>query len=88
MSQETPQATLLERILAFLALTIIAVAVAAFISTLVAGLVGVSREDLAIGLWPVVTWISYVGLPVGFALIIALLLVSRRRRLRELSQDR
>ena len=88
MSQNTSQASPVERVLASLSLSIIALAVLSFVATLIAGIAGASREALATGFWPVVVWVSYVGLPVGFVLIIALLLLSRRRRLRDLKNEK
>lgn len=84
MSEDTATTSRLERVLAYLALTFIALALLSFFSTLIAGIAGVSREALAAGFWPVVTWVSYVGVPIGFGLIITLILVSRNRRMREL----
>ena len=80
MSNQEPTASRLERVLAYLSLFVVAIAVASFFAPLIAALSGVSQETLAIGFWPVVAWIGYVGLPIGFLLIIALLLVTRRRR--------
>lgn len=88
MSKHTSEASAAERVLAFFALVTIALAVVSFISTLIAGIAGVSREVLATGFWPVIVWISYVGLPIGFVLIIALLLLSRRRRLNDVKNEK
>lgn len=88
MSDAENTSTRLERTLAFLSLSIIAIAVISFFATLVAGLLGVTREELASGLWPVVTWVSYVGLPVGFVLMITLILLTRRRRSRAMRSGR
>lgn len=85
MSQEnTP--TLTEKVLAFSSLSIIAFAIISFFATLIAALVGVERETLAEGFWPVVTWIGYVGLPIGFVLMIVLLIITRRRRKQEIQR--
>lgn len=87
MSEEASTTSRLERVLAYLALTFIAVAFISFVSTLIAGIAGVSRETLATSFWPLVTWVSYVGAPVGFALIVTLILLSRKRRVREYRQS-
>lgn len=73
---------MLERILAYAAVSIIVIAVASFITTLIVAMVA-GREVLAQGMWQVVTFISYVGLPVGFLLVITLLIMNFRRRGRE-----
>lgn len=74
--------SVLERILAYAAVSIIVIAVASFITTLIVAMVA-GREVLAQGMWQVVTFISYVGLPVGFLLVITLLIMNFRRRGRE-----
>lgn len=76
------KATVLERILAYSSVTIIVIAIASFLTTLVVALAG-GREVLAEGLWQVVTAISYIGLPVGFLLLIVLLIINFRRRGKE-----
>lgn len=86
MSQEHNNPTLTEKVLAFSSLSIIAFAILSFFATLIAALVGVERETLAQGFWPIITWIGYVGLPIGFVLMIVLLIVTRRRRKREIQR--
>ncbi|MDA3147467.1 hypothetical protein JSO19_08745 [Leucobacter sp. UCMA 4100] len=83
MSTETNNPSLVEKVLAYSSLSIIALAIISFFATLIAALVGVERQVLAEGFWPVVTWIGYVGLPIGFVLIMTLLILTRRRRKRE-----
>ncbi len=70
----------LERVLAYMILGIVAVSLICFVAIIVATATGMSREDFAQGLWPVVSVIPLIGLPLGMILIIALLLVSIRRR--------
>ncbi len=74
--------SVLEKALAYTSVTIIAVAVASYLTTLVVAMVA-GREALAGGLWQFVTVIAYVGLPLGFLLLIALLVVHFTRRGRE-----
>lgn len=88
MSEHTNNVTGVERFLAFASLSIIAVAILSFFATLIAALAGVEEALLAEGFWPVVTWIGYVGLPVGFVLIIVLLITTMRRRKREYLNDK
>ncbi|MGO1735957.1 MAG: hypothetical protein ACTHZ9_06505, partial [Leucobacter sp.] len=61
-------------------------ALLSFITTLIVGLAG-NRELLADGMWPIVVWISYVGLPLAFVLLMTLLIVSMRRRGKENGSD-
>lgn len=81
MSSETHPPTLIERILAFTSLSIIAIALLSFFVTLIVGMN--DRKAMAEGLWPAVYGISLIGLPIGFVLLIALLIISQSRRRRE-----
>lgn len=54
--------------------------VIAMVTTLVARAVGVT--DLSAGLWPVIVILPGVGLPLSFALLLALILISAVRRSR------
>lgn len=83
MATESTEFPLHEKLLAYSSLTIIVLSVVSFFATLFAALFGVEREVLAEGFWPVVTWIGYVGLPVGLVLMITLLIMTGRRRKRE-----
>ncbi|WP_244302999.1 hypothetical protein [Leucobacter coleopterorum] len=85
MSTETSNPSWLERILAYASLSIIAVALLSFFATLIVGMS--NREVLADGLWPIVYGISTYGLPVGFVLLITLLIISQIRRRREFRQS-
>ncbi|CAG7620767.1 hypothetical protein ACFPZL_05855 [Leucobacter soli] len=78
-TDESPKFTLVERLLAYTSISIIGVAVLSYLVTLIVGLSG-GRELLADGLWQVVTWIAFYGLPIGFVLLIALLVISFTRR--------
>jgi FtsH-binding integral membrane protein len=69
-----------ERVLAYMVAGIIIVSLASFVATLVATATGLERGDFAVGAWPLVTVLPLVGLPLGFILIITLLVVSAVRR--------
>lgn len=89
MSTEPQPPSLLERVLAYASLSIIAVALVSFFATLIVGLG--DRYAMAEGLWPIVYTISLVALPIGFVLLIVLLVLSQRRRRAEfkrLARDR
>ena len=81
MSDENSTTTRIERVLAYATLSIIALAVVAYVTTIIVGMN--DREALVGGLWPLVTWIAYVGLPIGFVLLVTLLIINLRRRSRE-----
>ncbi|NLA64351.1 MAG: hypothetical protein GX862_00120 [Leucobacter sp.] len=72
----------LERVLAYATVAIIVIAVVAYLTTLIVAMVA-GREILADGLWTIVTYISYWGLPIGFVLLMVLLGINFRRRGRE-----
>lgn len=85
MSQETPSSpgfSVLQRILAYTAATLIIVAVFAYIATLIAGMF-VEREVLAQGFWPFLVGLSYIGLPVGFVFLMILLITTFAKRGKE-----
>lgn len=78
MSADANQPTRLERVLAYSSLSLIALAVVSYLTTLIIGLV--DRFALAHGFFVFIAWVAYVGLPVGFVLLMILLIVSMRRR--------
>jgi FtsH-binding integral membrane protein len=70
----------LERVLSYMILGIVALSLICFVAIIIATATGMSGEDFAQGLWPTVSVLPLVGLPLGMILIVALLLVSIRRR--------
>jgi uncharacterized membrane protein len=69
-----------ERVLAYMVAGIIIVSLASFVAILVATGAGLARADFAVGVWPFITVMPLVGLPIGFVLIVTLLIVSAVRR--------
>lgn len=69
-----------ERVLAYMVAGIIVLSLAAFVALIIATGMGLEREDFASGIWPAVTILPLIGLPIGFVLIIVLLVVSAVRR--------
>ena len=65
-----------ERVLAYMVASIIVLSLAAFIALIVGTAVGLERDDFAQGIWPTITILPLIGLPIGFVLIIVLLVVS------------
>ncbi|MBL5974757.1 MAG: hypothetical protein D3X82_13605 [Candidatus Leucobacter sulfamidivorax] len=78
-AEDAPKFSIFERVLAYIAIALMAVAVISYLTTLIVGLVA-GREALAGSLWPIVVGISYVGLPIGFVLLVILLIISYRKR--------
>ncbi len=72
----------MERVLAYVAISIMVIAVLSFLTVLVVALVA-GREVLANGLWELVSFIAYFGLPTGFVLLMILLGINFRKRNRE-----
>ncbi len=67
----------LERVLAYMVAAVILVSLASFVALIIG--TGASI-DFTTGIWPFVVVLPLVGLPIGFVLIIALLVVSAVRR--------
>ena len=61
---------------------VIGLSVLSFAAIIIATWSSFGQADFGEGLWPIVTMIPLMGLPLGFVLIIALLVVSTRRRRR------
>ena len=70
----------LERVLAYMVAGIVVLSLASFIALIAATGVGLQRDDFAQGIWPAITILPLIGLPIGFVLIIVLLAVSAVRR--------
>jgi len=70
----------LERTLAYMVAGVILLSLASFVALIIGTASGLERGDFAVGIWPVVTIMPLIGLPIGFVLIIVLLVVSAVRR--------
>jgi hypothetical protein len=79
-SSEEPPPSRLERILAAVVTAVIALSVLAFFAIIIGTWSGMQSADFSQGLWPTITLLPLFGLPLGFILIISLLIVSTRRR--------
>jgi uncharacterized membrane protein len=69
-----------ERVLAYMVASIVVLSLVAFVALIAGTALGLEREDFAQGIWPTVTILPLIGLPIGFVLIIVLLVVSAVRR--------
>ncbi|MDR9397058.1 MAG: multidrug ABC transporter ATPase [Pontimonas sp.] len=69
-----------ERILATMIAGIVGLSVLAFFAIIIGTWTGMENDDFSSGVWPTLTLLPLFGLPLGFVLIIALLVVSTRRR--------
>jgi uncharacterized membrane protein len=69
-----------ERTLAYMVAGIIVLSVASLFAVLIGVNMGLKGDDFTSGIWPAVTVLPLIGLPIGFVLIIVLLVVSAVRR--------
>lgn len=69
-----------ERVLAYMVAGIIVLSLASFVAVIIATASGLDPRGFASGVWPVITLLPLIGLPIGFVLIITLLVVSAVRR--------
>lgn len=76
----------LERVLAYMVAASVALSIAAFLAVIVGTASGV--RDFDEGVWPSIIMLPLIGLPLGFVLLIALLVLSAIRRGRETKDAR
>jgi TRAP-type C4-dicarboxylate transport system permease small subunit len=81
-TDETFEATRLERILGTMVVTIVGVSVLAFLAIITAG---ITRLDLTSPFGEFVLVLPGIGLPIGFVLMISLLIINMVRRRRDAS---
>ncbi|KQQ65907.1 MULTISPECIES: hypothetical protein [Microbacterium] len=90
MSTKSPEPEVpvrrIDRILAFSALGLAAASIICFFAIIIGTAVGMEQEDFGAGVWPFIAAIPYWGLPVAFAMIIALLIMSFIRKGRAASR--
>lgn len=68
-----------ERIMAYMVASALGLSLLCIIATLIGATAGADRSG---GIWPLVTLLPTIGLPIGFILIIVLLVASAVRRSR------
>ncbi|MFC6357049.1 multidrug ABC transporter ATPase [Luethyella okanaganae] len=87
MTSKTPDpGNRTERVLAYMVAGVVGLSIVAFIAIIAATASGMQQADFGQGLWPLVTVFPLIGLPVGFLLIIVLMILSGIRRGREARQ--
>jgi DMSO/TMAO reductase YedYZ heme-binding membrane subunit len=74
-----------ERVLATMTATVIGLSVLAFIAVLIGSFAGATSGS---GIWPLLVALPLVGFPIGFLLMIALIVVNARKRARQARTDR
>ena len=69
--------------------SVIGISILSFIAVITATMLGVGENDgFSRGIWPPIFMLPLYGLPVGFALIIALMVTVGVRRSRQARRDR
>jgi cation transport ATPase len=71
-----------ERVLAYFVAVVIVISLASFVALLSAVAAGRDPREFTSGIWAWVTMLPLISLPIGFGLIVALLIVSAVRRSR------
>ncbi|MDJ0377058.1 hypothetical protein [Cryobacterium sp. PH31-L1] len=90
MTNQTPHpVSRLERVLAYMVASVVGLSILAFVAVIIATAMGVGANDgFSRGIWPPIFILPLYGLPVGFVLIIALMISVGIRRSREARRDR
>jgi hypothetical protein len=77
-----------ERVLAYMVAATIGISILAFLAVMIGTLAGVGANDgFSQGVWPVILVLPLIGLPLGFILLITLLILNGVRRARESRRD-
>ncbi|TFB82608.1 hypothetical protein E3O25_03200 [Cryobacterium sp. TMT1-3] len=78
-----------ERVLAYMVASVVGLSILAFLAVIIATAMGVGDNDgFSRGIWPPIFILPLYGLPVGFVLIIALMVSVGARRSREARRNR
>jgi TRAP-type C4-dicarboxylate transport system permease small subunit len=90
VTNQTPQAAgRPERILAYMVAAVVGLSILAFFTVIIATSMGAGANNgFGQGVWPAILALPLVGLPIGFTLIIVLLVTNAVRRAREARQNR
>ncbi|WP_119698758.1 multidrug ABC transporter ATPase [Microbacterium halotolerans] len=79
-SAQEPPVRGIDRFLTFASLGIIVVSVVCFFVILIASASGMNAAQLGEGAWPIVSWFPMIGLPVGFLMMLALVIMTMIRK--------
>lgn len=71
-----------ERVLAYAVAVVIVVSLACFVALMSGVSAGLDPREFTSGIWAWITMLPLISLPIGFGLIVALLIVSAVRRSR------
>lgn len=79
-SPAEPPVRRIDRILAFMSLGIALASVLCFFAIMISTAAGMTHADYATGIWPIVSLLPLIGLPIAFVLILVLLFMNFARR--------
>ena len=90
VTNQTPHAARrLERILAYMVAGVVGLSILAFLAVILGTWAGAGADNgFGQGVWPAVLALPLFGLPLGFVLIIVLMVMSGMRRAREARQNK
>ena len=87
--QRTESTERLERVFAYMVAGVIGASILSFIAVIIGSVAGAFTDGGdGEGIWPFVFMFPMIGLPLGFVLIIALMILSSVRRSREARQGK
>ncbi len=81
--QTSSGVTRFERVLAVMLVAIVFLSILSFVAIIVGTATGLERGDFQNGLWPVISFLPLIGLPIAFLMVLTLLIVGFTRRGRE-----
>jgi hypothetical protein len=70
-------------VLAVMLVAIVFLSIVSFVAIIVGTATGLERGDFQNGLWPVISFLPLIGLPIAFLMVLTLLIVGFTRRGRE-----
>jgi amino acid transporter len=73
--------------MAYVIVAVVAASIVAFFAIIFGTASGMQAADFANGIWLVISFVPWFGLPIGIALIIALVLMNAHRRSRGARND-
>lgn len=90
MTNQTPHAaSRLERILAYMVAGVVGLSILAFLAVIIGTAAGAGANNgFGQGVWPLILALPLFGLPIGFVLIIVLMVMTGMRRAREARQNK
>lgn len=75
-----PPVRVIDRFLAFASLGIVVASVVCFFVIIIANAAGTTAAQFGEGAWPVVSLVPMIGLPIGFLMMLALIIMTMVRK--------